>query len=182
MSLMRARCLIFSVLLSLVALSATSFASTARRLSEDELITEADRVVTVTLKEPGKSAWDSEFKRIYTTYSFEVEEDLAGTGEKIIELVQPGGEVDDIVQQVDGFPTFSPGDRVVLFLRKTAAGYRVVGLSQGVFETQKNGGTEKLVQRLERLHLIGGQKTPLQIERSHLIQKIQNVWTKKKVR
>jgi hypothetical protein len=170
------------ILLSLVALSATSSASTARRLSEDELITEADRVVTVTLKEPGKSAWDSEFKRIYTTYSFEVEEDLTGTGEKNFDLVQPGGEVEDIAQRADGFPTFNPGDRVVLFLRKSDAGYRVVGLSQGVFELRKDNGVEKLVQRLERLHLIGDQKASLQIERGHLLNQIQKVWAKKKVR
>jgi hypothetical protein len=179
---MRIRGLIFSVLLGLVAWSIPSFASTARHLSEDDLVNEADRVVTATLKEPGKSAWDSEFKRIYTTYSFEVEEDLAGTGEKNFDLIQPGGEVEGIGQRVDGFPTFSSGDRVVLFLRKTDAGYRVVGLSQGVFESQNDNGVLKLVQRLERLHVIGGQKASLQIERSHLLKQIQKVWAKKKAR
>ena len=111
-----------------------------------------------------------------------MQEDLAGTGEKNFDLVQPGGEVDGIGQRVNGFPTFSPGDRVVLFLHKTDAGYRVVGLSQGVFEPQKNNGVETLVQRLEGLHFIGGQKAPLQIERGHLVKHIQKVWPKKKVR
>ena len=171
-----------TIIISMMALSATAFGSTVKRLTEDDLINEADRIVTAILKEPNKSAWDSEFRRIYTTYSFEVQEDLAGTGEKSFDLVQPGGEVDGIGQRTEGFPTFNPGDRVVLFLRKIDTGYRVVGLSQGVFEPRKDNNSEKLVQRLEGLHLIGSDEAPLQIERVHLIKQIKRVWARKKLR
>ncbi len=179
---MRIPYVVLSMVLILLACSAASHATTVKRLSEEDLINEADRIVKVVLKEPGKSAWDSGHQRIYTTYSFEVREDLAGTGEKYLDLLQPGGEVDGIGQRAEGVPTFNLGDHVVLFLRKTDVGYQVIGLTQGVFESRNDGGVEKFIQRLEGLHLMGGNQTPLQIDRVHLEQQIKTVWTKKKLR
>ena len=170
------------VVLCLIALAVTAFASTAQRLSEGDILNQADRIVKAILNAPGTSAWDSEHRRIYTTFSFEVEEDLAGTGDKHFDLVQPGGEVEDVGQRVDGFPSFHPGDRVVLFLRSTERGYQIVGLTQGVFESHNDGGVEKFIQRPEGLHLIGGNQTPLQIDRAHLEQQIKTLWAKRKSR
>ena len=76
------------VLLLFSAISLPLLASSALRLSFDELVRESDRVVEATLT--GRhSAWASDNRRIYTTFTFETHSDIAGTGPAKFIVIQP---------------------------------------------------------------------------------------------
>jgi hypothetical protein len=74
----------------------------------------------------------------------EVRDAWKGTASGRITVVQPGGERDGIGQHVSGVATLVTGERVVLFLERTGAMHRVVGLAQGVFHVLPVEGTSEL--------------------------------------
>lgn len=77
------------------------------------------------------SAWSPDRERILTTVELNVAEAWKGPQSqgRRVTLVQPGGVVGEIEMRVHGMPTFTVGERSVLFLTGTPA--RVVGLGQG---------------------------------------------------
>jgi hypothetical protein len=77
--------------------------------------------------------WTGDHRRIVTRVVVEVRETWKGTATGRIIVVQPGGERDGIGQRVSGVAPLPEGDRVVLFLERTGAQHRVVGLAQGVY-------------------------------------------------
>ncbi|HUM12445.1 MAG TPA: hypothetical protein VLT82_15975, partial [Myxococcaceae bacterium] len=87
-------------------------------------------------------------------------------------VVQPGGERDGIGQHVSGVAPLPVGERVVLFLERTGAEHRVVGLAQGVYRVVPSAGTGELravPAALEGLELISppgpapGLRAPLSV-------------------
>ena len=56
-----------------------------------------------------------------------------------VEVVQPGGVVGDVGQQVSGTVKLSPGDEVVLFLEKRGPErFMPVGMAQGCYRVQRS--------------------------------------------
>ena len=153
------------------------WASAAKRLSFDQLVSGSDRVVVAKLEKPGKSAWGPERRRIYTTYTFEVVQDVAGSGTGQITIVQPGGRVGRLAQKTEGYPTFEPGKKTLLFLREKRGAFRVVGLCQGVFDFRKEDEREFVVQRLKGLSFPGDHGRPILIERKQAFEKIRARWS-----
>lgn len=167
------------VIVSCLALMMTAVfrlhATVALWLSADELILQADRVVIASLREPGRAAWDAAGMHIYTTYRFDVEEDLKGTGNHTVEIIQPGGEVGDLGQWVAGTSHFRPQERVLLFLAQISfGGYRTVGMSQGVFDFQSEPQIELLVQRVDGLAYPDRSAPALRLERQAFLAKIRS--------
>jgi hypothetical protein len=163
---------------SLVA--GTVWASAALRLSFEQLVSESDRVVVAKMVEQSPSWWGPKNLRIYTEYTFEVEEELAGTGSRRFTVVQPGGRVGKLAQRTDGYPTYEKGTRLLLFLAKRTDSFRVVGLSQGVFGFHRDGNREILFQRLEGLGFPGDHGRPMLIERSEAFERIREIWSARK--
>lgn len=159
-----------------------SRASAALRLSFAELVQGADRVTVARVVSVGKSYWGPRRMRIYTSYSFEVESDIAGDGPRRFTIVQPGGRVGRLSQRTQGYPTFRHDDRMLMFLRKRERGYRVVGLSQGVFGFHRDGTRELVYQRLEGLSFPGDPGRPLILERPAAEAQIKTSWGKRKAR
>jgi len=144
-----------------------------------QLVSFSDRVVVARLDAPGKSAWGPKRMRIYTTFTFEVEEDVAGRGPSRVTIVQPGGRVGHLAQITQGYPSFKVGDRLLLFLRRSQAAYRVVGLSQGVFDFHINNGRKIVAQKIEGLSFIDDAGHPLLFERAEALSKIRALFAAK---
>ena len=108
-----------------------SRASLLRAMNLAELTVAADRIVVGSVVSVG-SAWDLHHRRIISTIEVAIEETWKGgqTGNQRLTIVQPGGSVGDIEMSVGGMPSFSVGEKSLLFLRGQHQ-YQVAGMSQG---------------------------------------------------
>jgi hypothetical protein len=77
------------------------------------------------------SRWSRDGRRILTDVQLRVLERISGECADTLQLVQPGGEVGDLGQKVDGVPPFAPGEEAVLFLERQGRVHALVGLAQG---------------------------------------------------
>jgi hypothetical protein len=103
-------------------------ASLVRAMGLAELTAAADKVVVGDVAKV-ESQWDRDHRNIYTTIEIAVQESWKGTAPANGRILvrQPGGTVGEIEMTVIGMPTFSVGERAVLFLEKAS----VVGMGQG---------------------------------------------------
>lgn len=129
-------------LLSLL-LAGPVLASVALRMDVPALAAAATDVVDGRVVS-SSSDWTGDHRRILTRLVVEVRESWKGTATGRITVVQPGGERDGIGQSVSGVAPLSVGERVVLFLERTGAEHRVVGLAQGVYRVVPSAGTGEL--------------------------------------
>lgn len=105
------------MILCIMAFAITSFAqkeiSQLKKLSHG-----ADVIVTGKVKQK-KSAWNENKTRIYTRATLEVNEYLKGkTNGSSVEIVYPGGEVDDVGELYTHMPSFEKDEEVLVFLKK----------------------------------------------------------------
>ena len=168
------------VLLLVSAGSLPLLASSALRLTFDQLVIESDRVVEATVT--GRtSAWASDNRRIYTTFTFETRSDIAGTGPGGFAVVQPGGQVGRWAQITHGYPNFRKGDRVIMFLEEVNRGYRVVGLCQGVFGYFADDSNDVIHQKLEGLHFPDDHGWPIVMDRQEAFKRIRTLFAQRRV-
>jgi len=131
-------------------------ASVVQALELEELVRDADRIVLgrVLLSESFLQA-DGQ---IGTWHRISVERELRGHApdepEIIVETL--GGEIGDIGMRVEGEPSFSVGERVLVFIRDggSLAAFRPVGMGQGVMRVQREQGVETVTQNREGLLLM----------------------------
>jgi hypothetical protein len=160
-------------------------ASLVERAGLEALAGQADRVAVVQLVS-SSSAWDEAGRRIWTSLEFRVEEDLAGQGPATFRIEQPGGVVGRFAQVTHGYPTFVPHESVLLFLRRSSpaedGGWRVVGLSQGVFALEAGPRGLQLRQRLEGLSFPDQPARPLVFPWAEALQRIRAAFASREVR
>lgn len=126
-----------------------AWASTAVDLDVEGLTLRAERVVRARVV-GSESRWTAGGRRIVTETRLEVLEVLAGEPRAaVVQVVQPGGRVDGLVQEVIGAARFSPGEEVVVFLRPTAPdrSARVVGMALGKYRVIRREGAPAAVRR-----------------------------------
>ena len=110
------------VLLAVVATmsggTSSSWASVLRAMSLGELTLASDSIVVGSVVSVS-AAWDLQHRRIISTIEVEVEQSWKGSwsANRRITLVQPGGSVGDIEMTVGGMPSFSVGEKSLLFLQ-----------------------------------------------------------------
>ena len=127
--------------LALVGTATPAGATTLRRMDFSELVAAADRVVHARVVE-NQVHWDSTHSRIFTDTVFEVINDAKGSGPKRLTITQLGGRIDPVDMLVEGTPTFSAGEEVVLFSELHPSGQRlIVGFSQGVMRVHEDPET-----------------------------------------
>ncbi len=103
-----------------------------------------------------QSFLDENSQRVMTRHRFQANEYLKGEGDRIIEVVTLGGELEDIGQIVPGEARLNAGEEVILCLRRGPAGYSVTGMSQGLFRVVKRPDDgEFLVRNLSGLLFVG---------------------------
>lgn len=93
--------------------------------------------------------------RLYTDAELVVEECLKGPCAPSVTIRQLGGELDGDGLAVEGAPSFTPGDEVVVFLRLRRDGtYAPVGMSQGVLRLERTSGEVTYVRDTRGLILV----------------------------
>lgn len=63
---------------------------------------------------------------------------LKGNPGPTVIAMQPGGEVGDVGQHVDGVARFTPGEEVVVFLEARGGRWLVAGMVQGKFRVERS--------------------------------------------
>lgn len=121
--------------------------ATLERLSLDDMTSKS--TVIVRGKITGSyAAFAGTAPVIYTHYSIQVSEWLKGLGGNSIDVVVPGGVVNNVRQSFSGAPTFSAGDEYVFFLWTSRAGLtQVIGLTQGLFSLAQDGTKDPMATR-----------------------------------
>ncbi len=86
-----------------------------------------------------ESRWTADRRRIVTDVTVEVGESLKGAPAQTVVVRQPGGQVGDIGQRVDGVASFKQGEEVVLFLeQRPDKSFLLEGMSQGKFRLERS--------------------------------------------
>jgi hypothetical protein len=134
----------FAVLALLLAASPAA-ASITVALDLAELVAASEAVVVATVVDR-RSQWDSE-RRIVTDVTLRIDDTMKGhygRGEDIV-VRRLGGAIGDLGMRVEGEPTFSDGERAVLFAERVGAHLRPVGMSQGVLRVRLSERGQELV-------------------------------------
>lgn len=139
------------VLCLIVPLSGYAGPTAGRPMSVEELTKGADVVVIGEVLST-QSEWDPTGRVILTRVDMHVEELLKGspTGQRL-SFQQLGGQVGDTVSVVAGSPSFSRGERVLLFLSRRRDGrFDVENFFQGKFSLEHDpaSGREMAVRRV----------------------------------
>jgi len=95
----------------------------------------------------------------WTRVRLEVLDEWKGEGPERLELTQPGGFTGDFGTLVFGMPRFELGEEVALFLVGDVGAQRVLGLSQGKFSVDSQGGVSRDLDGLA-LARVGGHRRP----------------------
>jgi hypothetical protein len=78
-----------------------------------------------------------------------VEALLKGEADRFVPVRVPGGEIGRTRYVMTGAPVFRTGQRAVFFLKRGAdAGWRIVGLTQGLYRVQIEPGTGRAVMQV----------------------------------
>ncbi len=125
----------FLALFCTIFLGAATQATTIASMSLKELVSAADVVARVRCL-GNESRWEG--GEIWTFTRFEVLETMKGAAPPTLITRLPGGRVGHIVATVDAAPRFRPGEEVVLFLERKAAGdFSVTSWTQGTFRIRR---------------------------------------------
>jgi hypothetical protein len=121
--------------------------ATLERLSLDDMTTKS--TVIVRGKVTGSyAAFAGTGPVIYTHYSIQVSEWFKGLGPSSVDIVVPGGIVNNVRQSFSGAPAFNVGDEFVFFLWTSKAGLtQVIGLTQGLFSLAQDGSKDPVATR-----------------------------------
>lgn len=102
-------------------------------MSLEELSQKADIIVQGTVVD-AKSELAADRSAIHTTVLISVEDQWKGKPTSSLTLMQPGGSIGEIVEEVPGFPSFKPSEKVILFIKEMSGGKLIVlGGEQGKF-------------------------------------------------
>jgi hypothetical protein len=131
-------------------------ASIVQGLELEELVAHSDQIVL------GRVLFSESFQQpdgqIGTWYRIEVQREMRGSdpgeGEIIVETL--GGQIGDLAMHVEGEPSFSVGERVLVFVRGGGpyTAFRPVGMGQGVMRVRTEQGVETVTQDLDGLMLM----------------------------
>jgi hypothetical protein len=131
-------------------------ASIVQGLGLEELVAYSDQIVL------GRVLFSESFQQpdgqIGTWYRIEVEREMRGSdpGESEIIVETLGGQLGDLAMRVEGEPSFSVGERVLVFVRDGGpyTAFRPVGMGQGVMRVRSEQGAETVTQSLDGLMLV----------------------------
>ena len=147
---------VLGVLLGALLLSAPADASIVQGLELQELAGDADRIVL------GRVLFSESFVhangQIGTWHRIAVERDLRGDApdEDEVMLETMGGQIGDIAMRVEGEPSFTIGERVLVFIRGGGpyTAFRPVGMGQGVMRVRTEQGVDTVRQSREGMILM----------------------------
>jgi len=122
------------LLACLLLVTASSFATTVRKMDLPALVKTSESIVQGRVDQV-YSQWDAERKLAFTYVSVTVDDPLKGDRRRTVLIRQLGGKVGSLTMSVAGTPRFSVGDQVIVFLKNSNDGaFNVVGLNQGKYD------------------------------------------------
>ncbi len=132
-------------MVALFGVAAPAAASITLALDLDELIDASEVVVLGTVIER-HSHYNAQ-RQIVTDVTLRVEDVMKGSAARGDDIVvrRLGGEVGDIGMRVEGEPTFTEGERAVVFAERVGPDLRPTGMSQGVLRVRLDDGGQELV-------------------------------------
>ena len=145
-----------AVLLLLGVPASPANGSIVQGLELPELVSHADRIIL------GRVLFSESFRRpdgqLGTWHRIAVEREILGDApdehEVIVETL--GGHIGELAMRVEGEPSFSVGERVLVFIRDGGpyTAFRPVGMGQGVMRVRMEQGIEMVSQSREGLLLV----------------------------
>ncbi len=126
--------------------TAVSKATTVERLTVDELVKKANRIVVGRVN-ASRTYWSPNGKLILTSYTLVVEESMKGSPSRTVDITTIGGTIGTLSLHVSGMPSFENGEDAVVFVEDGGAFSTVVGLGQGKFKVS-NGEVSNAVSDL----------------------------------
>jgi len=144
------------ILLAVLVVASPANGSVVQALELQELVAHADRIVL------GRVLFSESFQspngQLGTWHRIAVERELRGSApdeqEVIVETL--GGQIGDIAMRVEGEPSFTVGERVLVFMRDGGpyTAFRPVGMGQGVMRVRTEQGVETVRQNREGMMLM----------------------------
>lgn len=129
-------------------LAAAAWATTLLALDVAGLTRLSDAVVRGTVVRV-EARLTGDGARIMTDAELQVSEVLKGAPGPVVIVMQPGGEVGDVGQHVDGAARFTPGEEVVAFLEARGDRWLVTGMVQGKFRVERSSDGRAAFARAE---------------------------------
>lgn len=129
------------VVAALPCAASTFLARTPEELAADSTAVVTGKVVSI------ESFWDESHTIIVSEIVLEVERTVVGQAPKFVTLRLAGGTVDDYTMVAHGFPTFTEGERALVFVgpdTKVAERFRVTGYQQGHYRIVPNRFGEEI--------------------------------------
>lgn len=134
---------------ALVVAAIPAGASTFVAMSRGELVSQSSAVIEGEVLKIN-SFWAPSGRLIVTEAMIQVTDRIAGDAPGVVVVKTFGGQVGGYNVEAHGFPTFSVGERVVLFLEGNVnAVAEVTGYRQGQFRVVREAGVEMAVPTLE---------------------------------
>jgi hypothetical protein len=147
---------LMGALLAALLIAGPARGSIVQALDLEELVAHSDRIVL------GRVLFSESFPRtdgtLATWHRIQIEREIRGGAgddrEIIVETI--GGHMGDIAMRVEGEPSFTVGERVVVFMRDGGpyAAFRPVGMGQGVMRVRTEQGFETVTQSREGMLLM----------------------------
>lgn len=144
------------ILLAVLVVASPANGSVVQALELQELVAHSNRIVL------GRVLFSESFRRpngqLSTWHRIAVERELRGSApdeqEVIVETL--GGQIGDIAMRVEGEPSFTVGERVLVFMRDGGpyTAFRPVGMTQGVMRVRTEQGVETVRQSREGVMLM----------------------------
>ena len=131
---------ILALAVCLLSQPPVAMASLLRAMDLVELTAGADQIVVGDVVSV-QATWDASHRSIYSTIEVNVQESWKGSppANGRISIRQPGGKVGEIEMTVHGMPSFSAGERTLLFLKRA----QVVGMGQGKRRLYREPGSQR---------------------------------------
>ena len=147
---------LMGALIAVLLVTSPADGSIVEGLELKELVRHADRIVL------GRVLFSESFQRpggqFGTWHRIGVEREIRGRApdeqEVIVETM--GGQIGDLAMRVEGEPSFTVGERVLVFIRDGGpyTAFRPVGMGQGVMRVRREQGVETVTQNREGLMLV----------------------------
>jgi len=133
------------ILVGLMAVAASSMATTLEQLSVADMIQKSTAIVRA--KVTGSTAANRN-GTIYTYYHLQVLENLKASTSSSVDVAVPGGTLGNVTQSAAGAPELRPGTEYVLFLWTSKSGLtQILGLTQGAFDSQTTADGKTVLTR-----------------------------------
>jgi hypothetical protein len=144
--------------------------ATLERLSLDDMITKSTAIVRGTI-----TGSHTTFRAplVYTHYTIQVAERLKGGGGNSVDVVVPGGVVNNVRQTFPGTPQLNAGDDFVFFLWTGKSGLtQIIGLTQGLFAIPKGASANPTATRAASREVMLDPLTARQVKDETLVMSL----------